>query len=158
MAGIRTERRYTVKTLNGSMTIEAALLMPIVWFSMFFLIFVGFFQYDRCVAEQDSKIIALHSSVMREKDEAEVLRGAMENGELTGKKKLLFSNSVRRELHMTKNKVTIKISGKVNTILNSLWKEGNLAVFSYDATYEVKTYDPVKDVRIRKRLKDLWKE
>lgn len=134
------------------MTLEATLLVPIVWFSMFFLIFAGFFQYDRCIAEQDSKIIALRASTMREKDDAAVLREVMEKGELTGKKKLLFSDGVRREFHMTQNKVTIKISGKVNTILNSLLKEGNLAIFSYAAAYEVKKYDPVQDIRIRKRM------
>ncbi len=147
-----------MKKLNGYMTIEAALLMPIVWFLMFFLIFAGFFQYDRCIAEQDSKIIALRASVMREKDEAEVLRKAMKKGGLTGTAKLLFSDNVGRELHMTQNKITIKISGKVNTLLNSLVKEGNLAVFSYAAAYEAKKYDPVQDVRIRKRIEGLWKE
>lgn len=147
-----------MKKLNGYMTLEAALLMPIVWFLMFFLMFAGFFQYDRCIAEQDSKIIALRSSTMREKDEAEILRKAMEGGELTSRKKLLFSDNIGRELHMTQNKVTIKISGKVNTILNSLVKEGNLAVFSYAAAYEVKTYDPVQDTRIRKRIEGLWRE
>ena len=44
-------------TLSGYMTVEAALLMPMVWFSLFFVMFAGFFLYDRCIAEQDSKII-----------------------------------------------------------------------------------------------------
>lgn len=44
-------------TLHGYMTVEAALLMPMIWFTLFFMIFVGFFQYDRCIAEQDGKFI-----------------------------------------------------------------------------------------------------
>ena len=75
-------------TLHGYMTVEAALLMPMVLFSLFFIIFAGFFQYDRCIAEQDGKMIVVRASDMREKDEAKVIRKVMEKGELAGKKKL----------------------------------------------------------------------
>ena len=139
-------------TLHGYMTIEAALLMPMVWFSLFFLIFAGFFQYDRCVAEQDGKIIVLRASEVRGRDEASVIRTVMEKGELAGKKKLLFSEDVQRELHITKNKAKIKISGKVNTILGSLIKGTKYPVFSYGAEYEAKKYDPAQVVRICRRI------
>ncbi len=138
--------------LYGYMTIEAALLMPMVWFSLFFFIFAGFFQYDRCVAEQDSKIIVLRASEMRGRDEASVIRTVMGEGELAGKKKLLFSGDVQREADITKDKAKIKISGKVNTILNSLIKETKHSVFSYRAEYEAKKYDPVQVIRICRRI------
>lgn len=140
--------------LHGYMTIEAALLMPVVWFSLFFFIFTGFFQYDRCVAEQDSKIIVLRASEMRGKDEASVIRTVMEKGELAGKKKLLFSEDVQREVHITEDKAKIKISGKVNTILGFLVKGTEHSAFSYAAEYEVKKYDPVQTVRLCRRIAD----
>lgn len=139
-------------TLCGYMTLEAALLMPMVWFSLFFLIFMGFFQYDRCIAEQDSKIIVLRASEMREEDGATIIRTVLEKGELAGKKKLIFSNGIQRELHITNDKAKIKISGGVNTILGSLVKEERLNVFSYAAEYEAKKYDPVQVIRICRRI------
>ena len=138
--------------LHGYMTVEAALLMPMVWFSLFFFIFAGFFQYDRCIAEQDSKMIVLRASEMRGKDEATVIRTVMEKGELAGKKKLLFSDDVQKELHVTKDSAKMKINGKVNTILNSFVKDAKLSVFSYGAEYEAKKYDPVGIVRICRRI------
>ncbi len=51
-------------TLHGYMTVEAALIMPIVWFAIFFLIFAGFFQYDRCVAQQDCRVMVDRKSVV----------------------------------------------------------------------------------------------
>lgn len=140
--------------LHGYMTVEAALLMPMVWFSLFFFIFAGFFLYDRCVAEQDSKLIVLRASEMRGKDEATVIRTVMEKGDLAGQKKLLFSDGVQRELHMTKDKAKMKISGRVNTILNSLVGETSLSIFSYGAEYEAKKYDPVQIIRICRRIED----
>lgn len=138
--------------LHGYMTLEAALLMPIVWFCLFFLIFAGFFQYDRCIAEQDSKIIVLRASEMRGKDEASVIRTVLEEGELAGNKKLIFSDGVQRELHITKDKAKIRTAGKVNTILSSLVNNEALQVFSYEAEYEAKKYDPVQSIRTRRRI------
>ena len=140
--------------LHGYMTVEAALLMPMVWFSVFFFIFAGFFQYDRCIAEQDGKVIVLRASEMRGKDEAAVVRTVMEEGELAGEKKLLFSDGVQKELRVTKNAVKMKISGRINTILNGLIKEAEFQPFSYGAEYKAKKYSPVGIVRLCRRAED----
>lgn len=140
--------------LQGSMTLEAALIMPMVWFSLFFIIFAGFFQYDRCIAEQDGKRIILRASEMRGADEATVIRTVMGGGELAGEKKLLFSDAVEKKLEVARDKIRIKISGRVNTILDSFVRDGNIPVFSYGAEYEVKKYDPVHFIRTCRRIEN----
>ncbi len=139
-------------TLSGYMTVEAALLMPMVWFSLFFVMFAGFFLYDRCIAEQDSKIIVMRASEERETDEAKVIRKVMEKGDLAGEKKLLFSNGVQKELHISDEKAKIKISGGVNTVLNGLVKEGGLGMFAYSSEYEAEKNDPVGFIRRCRRI------
>ena len=139
-------------TLNGYMTVEAALLMPMVWFSLFFVMFAGFFLYDRCIAEQDSKIIVMRASEERETDEAKVIRKVMEKGDLAGKKKLLFSNGVQKELHISDEKAKIKKRGGVNTVLNGLVKEGDLGMFAYSSEYEAEKNDPVGFIRRCRRI------
>lgn len=139
-------------TWNAYMTVEAALLIPMVWFSLFFVIFTGFFLYDRCITEQDSKIIVMRASQERETDEAKVIRKVMEKGELAGRKKLLFSNAVQKELQVSEDKAKIKISGRVNTILDSLVKEGFLSAFTYAAEYEAEKNDPVQLIRTCRRI------
>lgn len=128
--------------------------MPIAWFSLFFMIFAGFYQYDRCIAEQDGKRIVLRASEMRNKDEAAVIRTVMGNSELAGEKKLLFSDAVEKDLQVTKDRVKIKIGGKVKTILDRFVKNGNFNVFSYEAEYEVKKYDPVHFIRTCRRIEN----
>lgn len=139
-------------TLKGYMTVEAALLMPMVWFSMFFMIFAGFFLYDRCIAEQDCKIIVMRVSEERESDEARVIRKVMEKGDLAGKKKLLFSRAVEKEFYISDDKAKMRISGRVNTILNRLVKEENLGVFAYSAEYETERNNPVGFIRMYRRM------
>lgn len=141
-------------TLHGYMTLEAALVMPMVWFSLFFMIFAGFFQYDRCIAEQDGKRIILRASEMRGKDEATVIRTVMGDGELAGEKKLLFSDAAQKELQVKRDKVRIKISGRVNTILDSFSNGGNFRIFFYGAEYEAKKYDPVHFIRTCRRIEN----
>ena len=139
------------------MTLEAALMMPMVWFCIFFVIYAGFFQYDRCIAEQDGRIIVLRATELRGKDEGEVIRTVIDKGELAGNKKLLFSRGVRKEFHLTEDKAKMKISGGVNTVLDNFMKAEELAVFSYTAEYETKKYDPVGFVRTCRRIEEYGK-
>lgn len=139
-------------TLHGYMTLEAALMMPLVWFCIFSLIFMGFFQYDRCIAEQDGRLMVLRATELRGKDEEEVIRTVLKEGELAGNKKLLFSKGIEKELHMSDDRAKIKISGGVNTILNNFVEAEKLTVFSYTAEYEIKKYDPVGFIRTCRRI------
>lgn len=141
-------------SLHGYMTVEAALLMPMVLFSLFFIIFMGFYQYDRCIAEQDGKVIVMRASDIRETDEARVIRKVMEKGELAGRKKLLFSNSVQKNISLSEGRAKISISGKVDTILNGLVKGDNWKAFGYAAEYEAEKYDPVGFIRICRRVEE----
>lgn len=139
-------------TLHGYMTLEAALIMPFVWLSLFFVIFAGFFQYDRCIAEQDGKMIVLRATEMREQDEAKVIRTVIEKSELAGKKKLLFSEGVQKDFELAGNKAKVRISGQVNSILDSLGIAEGFHIFKYAAEYEAEQYDPVQLIRTCRRL------
>ncbi len=142
------------KKLNGYMTVEAAMIMPVVWFVIFFVLFLGFFLYDRCIAEQDCKIILLQTSNMEEKNEAEIMRKIRERVNLADKKKLLFTNSIEKELNVNDKKTEIKIKGVVPTVLHSLLKDEKYSIFTYSAEYETDRYDPVHYIRSCRRL---WK-
>ncbi|MBR1478558.1 MAG: hypothetical protein IJ608_11445 [Lachnospiraceae bacterium] len=50
------------KTPNAYMTLEAAIIMPIVFAAIVLIIYMWFFQYDRCLMEQDSNAVALKTA------------------------------------------------------------------------------------------------
>ncbi len=140
------------RKLNAYMTLEASLLMPLVWFGLFFAIFTGFFLYDRCIAEQDCKIILLQASNMEEKDGTEIIRRIRERANLADQKKLLFGHSALKDFHVTDKKVEVTIKGNVPTILNHLMKNTELSSFAYEAKYETDRYEPVRFIRTCRRL------
>ena len=70
-----------MKKENAYMTVEAALLFPFVIGSILFVIYMLFFQYDRCLLDQDMGAMALWGSTIQNSDtealEAEIQkRGA----------------------------------------------------------------------------------
>ncbi len=127
--------------VNGYFTIEAALLMPMVLFCIFFVLYVGFLQYDRCIAEQDAKIMLLRASNMKEKSESEIEAELSACPELATKKKVLFSSSLEKRIKVQKTKTQIGIQGGVRTVLQQM------NFFTYAAEYETDRYNPVEFIR-----------
>ena len=49
--------------MKGYFTVEVALLFPVVFFIYVFILYIGFYQYDRCLLEQDCMRVALKGSI-----------------------------------------------------------------------------------------------
>lgn len=56
---------YKHRTADGYMTLEAALVFPIVFCLIIMLIYLTFFLYDRCRMTQDCYTAAYHQSILR---------------------------------------------------------------------------------------------
>ena len=54
------------------MTVEACLVLPVVFYVCIFIIYVGFYQYDRCVISQDAYSAALTGSSVYTDDNQKV--------------------------------------------------------------------------------------
>lgn len=50
---------------NAYFSIEAALIMPLVFLLIFFLIYVGFYQYDKCLLNQDAYRMLIRGSQVK---------------------------------------------------------------------------------------------
>lgn len=64
------------KYLSGYFTVEATLIMMFVLYSCVFIIYVGFYQYNRCVMEQNAYRIALRASGFYRENNEEVMKVA----------------------------------------------------------------------------------
>lgn len=69
------------KKAGAYMTVEAAMVLPIALGVIVFVIYLLFFQYDRCLLEQNTGILALRACSMQIKDNEERLRLLMEEAE-----------------------------------------------------------------------------
>ena len=69
LAGMVYMKKSKRTYLCGYMTIEASLIIPLVIGTYFFLIFAGFFLYNKCILTQDTYIICYRASVFTYWDE-----------------------------------------------------------------------------------------
>ncbi|MBE5874472.1 MAG: hypothetical protein E7287_08710 [Lachnospiraceae bacterium] len=54
--------------IRAYLTVEAAMVVPVVIGTIVFLIYMMFYQYNRCLLEQDVGVLAVRSVAMQEKD------------------------------------------------------------------------------------------
>lgn len=59
------------KGMGGYFTVEAAMVLPMVLGVIVLIVYLLFFQYDRCLQEQDMGILALRGSVLQTENQEE---------------------------------------------------------------------------------------
>lgn len=63
-------REIRKRKMKGYMTVEAGFIIPWVIFLFIFLIYVGFYLYDKCVLFQDAYTVCFRGSIQKKEDEA----------------------------------------------------------------------------------------
>lgn len=135
---------------NGYMTVEASLIMPLVFLVILFIIYVGFYQHDRCVMEQAAYRAALRGSSLygADKDEKyraveDTLRELTENGLV-----------VMEETHeiQIKEQITILSEGNLRIPLSGLVELTGSGEWSAEKKTESRLSDPVFFIRLCRKL------
>ena len=63
-----------MKRINGYFTVEAALVFPFVMGVVIFIIYILFFQYDRCLMEQSAGTLAMRCCTLQTRDREELVQ------------------------------------------------------------------------------------
>lgn len=115
--------------MKGYFTVEATLLMPIVFYVYIFIIYMVFFQYNRCITEQDIYICALRGSRIWEENNQDIyIKTVQETAKLDGEK-LIAMNSPQYSVFVGKGKVTVTAEGELdfpfagfmNLVMSKMW-------------------------------------
>lgn len=144
--------RYLKGKVKGYFSVEAALVFPIVVGTIMLLMYLGFYQYDRCMLEFDVAMIALRGSCCDEKETEGVL-DEMERAarELSGEKYIVWeAESIRVEMKGTR--VRALGGGKLSFPFGFLLQKGTNGVWEAEANYENKRLDPVTFIHWYKRM------
>jgi len=139
------------KTLEGYFSLEAALVFPMVLWVILFIIYLLFFQYDRCLMEQDMGILALRGTRIQAEDNADRIQRLRKMEEETNSKKYYAWEMERSNLSAGKGKVSVERQGKIKIpFINSgegWWSAG--------ASYEHHMISPVTFIRAYRRLEKI---
>lgn len=129
--------------LNGYLTVEASLIFPFVLSVCVAVIYIGIYQYNRCVLKQDAYCAALHAESLYGADNQEKYNAAYDYLQGLPEKKYLAM----------RHKYAVSVSGKV-----CVETEGSMKLPFYGAAgitqkAESKTQDAVKLIRLCRQIK-----
>lgn len=74
--GKEWETKNVNRKTDGYFTVEATLIMPVVLYVCIFIIYMGFYLYDKCVMKQDAYRAALTGSSIYRDDNQKVYNAA----------------------------------------------------------------------------------
>ncbi len=142
-----------MKRLDAYMTVEAALVFPIVMGSILFVIYMMVFQYDRCLLEQDTGAIALWGSLAEAADTAELESKIQERMYELYRDKYVMWRFQTLEASLEKNRFFVNGEGKLSFPFAGLnyWGAGN--TWSVQAEYGYNRLEPVTFIRICRKAR-----
>lgn len=143
----KKERR---RPLGGYFTVEASLLMGIVVTILVFVIYLGFFQYDRCVLAQDTYLLCFRTSLLREGGDTEKLK---EMAPRQYGSKYFFTGSIKTDADVRGGKVICRTSAVFhNRIFQDALPGGSWNISAASSAAET---DPALHIRRHRRLRAL---
>ena len=116
-----------MKKENAYLTVEAALVFPMVLGAVLFVVYMLLFQYDRCLFEQDLGAIALYGSLVRDSDTMGVKEKIQERVGKLYREKYAAWNITSLDASLNKNRFSVRGSGELSFPLPG-WKIGRAHV------------------------------
>lgn len=130
--------------VKAYLTVEAAMVIPLIISLIVFLIYMMFYQYNRCLLEQDMGVLAIRSVALQKKEKSVVATSLQEEAaKLDGGKYLLWDMG---ELDISMEGYTIRIARIGGLVLSS----GDY--WSTQAAYESMQLNPVFLIRSFRKL------
>lgn len=128
--GIKRTKRQTDK-IGGYFTVEAAMVLPIVLFSIALVICLLIFQYNRCLMEQDVGTLALRGAGIQAADPQDRMEKFMQQADTTDQKKYIGWENSAPNIELGKGKVRVEQRGEMIFVLSqrpensgSVWMAG----------------------------------
>lgn len=113
---------------NGYFTVEAAMVFPIAFAVVLFVLYLLFFQYNRCIMEQDAGIIALQGASVSAENNEERIRLIRQAADELDMEKYVAWNDEEMELYLERGIVRVCDSGGVDVpfvlpgVKTNFWK------------------------------------
>lgn len=135
-----------MKKIDAYLTVEASLVLPIVIMVILLIIYLLFFQYDRCLMEQNTGILALRGCTDQFAEGKELVAKLVIQSQKSDNRYLAW-NMEDAQITLKGNSVSVKRSGTLIFPFQRLmfWNgDGN---WTSECTYENKRVWPVQFVR-----------
>lgn len=136
------------RCLNGYFTIEATFIMGITLFCIVLLIYLGFYQYNRCLIGQDAYRLAMKGSTLQFADNDEIYQKVSKEYHNFYWKKYMAMEISEPLISVEGNRVAIIIEGKISMPFSGRDK------WSITKECESKRIVPTQIIKMINRLED----
>ncbi len=134
---------------NAYFTVEAAMVLPIILGVTLLVMYLGFFQYDRCLMEQDIGALALKGCSLDDDNKEKLLQKLDEYAVKLNREKYIAWNHDEVVIKLSGNKVTVSGGGELmfpyaNGAIGEKWHSA--------VVYTNQRIDPVNYIRTYRKL------
>lgn len=141
-----------MKKVGAYLTLEAGLVLPVVLGVIVLTIYLWFFQYDRCLMEQDAGMLALRGAVLEAESPGERVRLVeKEAGKVYGDKYVAWEGE-KTAIAMKGGKLQVKKAGKLQFPFQGLrfWQGSD--AWETQVLYENRVLSPVSIIRNYRKI------
>lgn len=138
---------------NAYLTVEAALVFPLVMGMILLVVYLLLFQYDRCLLEQDLGAMALWGGQVEEDDTAALEQRVQTRMAELYREKYVAWEFESLDANLNKNRFSVKGRGRLSFPVPgfNFWGSGN--VWEAGADYGYSRFSPVNFIRICRKAK-----
>ncbi len=136
------------------MTVEAALIMPIVLFVLVFVIYSGFAMYDRCVMEEDAVIAVLRGSNLFRSTSEEIADHIQEECIRPEGEEVMMLDDFQGRVRADLLKVEVTMEASVTVPFRGLLDDGGDPFWKIEVKAEAPRYHPGRFLRLIKSVEN----
>lgn len=140
------------KCTEGYFTVEATLIMPIVLYVCIFIIYTGFYLYDKCLMKQDAYRAALAGSSIYRDDNQKVYNATADAIVNFAEGKYVATDYTA--VITVQSKVKVTVSGQITMPFYGLAKLAGKEQWEISESAESKCINPVIFIRMCRTLEE----
>lgn len=140
-----------MRKLDAYLTVEASMVLPVVIAVILLTIYMLFFQYDRCLMEQNAGKLALRGCTIQLADGQELIRQLTVQSQEKDNRFLAW-NMEKPQIALKRNRVSVKYSGGIAFPFQGLAFWGGERTWQSECTYENSQVQPVQFIRNCKKI------
>ncbi|MCM1325800.1 MAG: hypothetical protein NC094_05540 [Bacteroidales bacterium] len=140
------------KKVKAYFTVEAALILPMALGAIVLIMYLWFFQYNRCLLEQDAGILALRGAVTEAADNQKRITLLTEQAEQMDKDKYVAWEDAKTSITIKQGKIQVKKEGLLRFPFQGLIPGKSKCVWEAGAIYENRILIPTSVIRYYRKL------
>lgn len=140
------------KKVNAYFTVEAALVLPVALGVIVLIIYLWFFQYDRCLMEQDAGILALRGAILEADDNQERVQLLEWEARQINKEKYVAWEEKKEDFIIKEGKLQVSKAGEIRFPFRGLQFWNGEDIWGTEAIYKNRILSPTTLIRYYRKL------